>query len=135
MRSVALTAAEVKDFGASLYGQLLMPGNDGYDQARVIWNGMFDQRPGLIARCAGVTDVMKAVDFSRTHDLLVAVRGGGHSISGKSSCNGGIMIDLSLMQGVRVDPKARTARVQAGVLLNKLDQEAQRFGRPRVRHV
>ena len=125
---VALTAAEVKDFGASLYGQLLMPGNDGYDQARVIWNGMFDQRPGLIARCAGVTDVMKAVDFSRTHDLLVAVRGGGHSISGKSSCNGGIMIDLSLMQGVRVDPKARTARVQAGVLLNKLDQEAQRFG-------
>ena len=68
---VALTAAEVKEFGASLYGQLLMPGNDGYDQARVIWNGMFDQRPGLIARCAGATDVMKAVDFSRTHDLQI----------------------------------------------------------------
>ncbi len=125
---VALTKAEVKEFGQSLYGQLLMPGNDGYDQARIIWNGMFDQRPGLIARCSGVSDVMNAVDFSRTHDLLVAVRGGGHSLSGKSSCNGGIMIDLSPMQGVRVDPKARTARVQAGVLINKLDQDAQRFG-------
>ena len=64
---------------------MLMPGNDGYDQARIIWNGMFDQRPGLIARCSGVSDVMNAVDFSRTHDLLVAVRGGGHSLSGKSS--------------------------------------------------
>ncbi len=125
---VVLTEAEVREFGESLYGQLLMPGNDGYDQARIIWNGMFDQRPALIAHCAGVTDVMNAVDFSRTHDLLVAVRGGGHSISGKTSCKGGIMIDLSPMQGVRVDPLTRTARVQAGVLLNKLDHEAQRFG-------
>ena len=84
-------------------GPLLQPGDDGYDDARTIWNGSADRHPALIARCAGVEDVVHAVNFGREHDLLVAVRGGGHSIPGHSVCEGGLMIDLSLMKGIRVD--------------------------------
>jgi len=120
--------AAVKELKTGMRGQLLLPNSAGYDEARRIWNGMFDRRPALIARCVGASDVTDAVEFARAHDLLVAVRGGGHSISGKSVCEGGLMIDLAPMQGVHVDPSQKIARVEPGVLLGKLDHEAQAFG-------
>lgn len=120
--------AAIKELRDGMRGQVLLPGNVGYDDARKIWNGMFDRHPALIARCALPADVRDAVDFARSNDLLVAVRSGGHSISGKSVCDGGMMIDLAPMHGVRVDPIDRTARVQAGALLGQLDHEAQAFG-------
>ena len=112
----------------TLCGELIRPGDGGYEQQRQVWNGSIDRHPALIVRCAGVADVRAAIGFARTHNLLVAVRGGGHSFPGYSICDGGIVIDLSLMKGIRVDPAARTARVQAGVLLGELDRETQAFG-------
>jgi FAD/FMN-containing dehydrogenase len=123
-----LKRAEVAELGSALRGGLLLAGDGGYDQARRIWNGAIDRRPAAIARCAGAADVMRAVQFAATHDLLVAVRGGGHSLPGHSVCEGGFMIDLAPMQGVRVDPVARTVRVEPGVLLGSMDREAQPFG-------
>jgi FAD/FMN-containing dehydrogenase len=127
-RRIGLPAADVEGLRASLRGSLLLPGNPGYDDARRIWNAAFDRRPAMIARCSGTADVMRAVDFARTHDLLTAVRGGGHSPSGLSACEGGLMIDLSQMNGVRVDSVAKTARAEGGALLGQLDHEAQTFG-------
>ena len=112
----------------SLRGELIRPQDPGYDNARAIWNGMIDRRPALIARCRGVADVIEAVNFARSHDLLVSVRGGGHNVSGSAVCEGGLMIDLSLMTGVHVDPQHRTARAEAGTLLRDLDRETQAFG-------
>ena len=109
-------------------GELVRPGEPAYDERRKIWNGSIDRHPALIVRCAGVADVIAAVRFARGTDLPVAVRGGGHSFPGLSTCDGGIVIDLSLMRGIRVDPIARTARAQAGVLLGELDRETQAFG-------
>lgn len=119
---------EVKDFGKSLHGQLIFPHDANYDAARQVWNGMFDKKPALIAQCSGAADVMKAVDFARDNDLLVAVKGGGHSMSGKSTCEGGILIDLSQMKGVRVDPYRQTATAEPGTLLGQFDTECQAFG-------
>jgi FAD/FMN-containing dehydrogenase len=113
---------------ASFGGQLVQPADPSYDDDRRIWNGSIDRFPALIARCAGVADVMAAVRFAREAGLRVAVRGGGHSFPGLSVCDGGIVIDLSPMRGIRVDPEARTARAQAGVLLGELDRETQAFG-------
>ncbi|HEV7716865.1 MAG TPA: FAD-binding oxidoreductase [Steroidobacteraceae bacterium] len=127
-KQIVLKPAEVDELRASLRGVLLTPGQEGYDTARKIWNGAFDRKPALIARCAGAADVTSAVNFARTHELLVAVRGGGHSLSGQSVCDGGMMIDLSPMKGIRVDPVAKTARVEPGVLLGQFDREAQAFG-------
>ena len=108
---------------------LLLPTSPRYDEARKIWNGIWDdRRPALIAQCADVSDVINAIDFARTHDLLVAVRGGGHSISGKSICDGGIVIDLSPMRGVVVDASAMTVRVEGGALLHDMDRETQSYG-------
>jgi FAD/FMN-containing dehydrogenase len=123
-----LPAAVVRDFAASLRGGALLPGEDGYDRARRVWNGMVDRRPAIIARCAGAADVRRAVEFARANDLLVAVRGGGHSLSGQSVCDGGLMIDLAPMRTVRVDPVARRAFVGPGSLLGDLDREALAFG-------
>jgi len=123
-----LEQAVVAEFKSRLRGELLGPGDDGYDGARAIWNGMIDKRPALIARCTGVADVIEAVNFARTHNLLVSVRGGGHNVAGKAVCDGGLMIDLSLMKGIHVDPKARTARAQPGVSWGDLDWETQPFG-------
>src|SRR4029078_6108276 len=120
--------ADIKDFRASLHGQLLLAGNDGYEQARKIWNGVFDRHPALIARCADSTDVVKAVTFARAHGVLTSVRGGGHSISGQSSCEGGLMIDLAPMREIRVDAAKKTAQAQAGVLLGELDLKNQAVG-------
>ena len=123
-----LEEGAVEEFKASLRGQLLRPGDDGYDAARKVWNGMFDRRPALIARCAGTADVINAVNFARDNKLLVAVRGGGHSFPGHSVCDGGLVIDLSPMKGMRVDPAARTARAQPGVKWIEFDHETQAFG-------
>ena len=118
----------VRDFGAALGGGLLSPGAPGYDDARRVWNGMIDRRPGLIARCVNAADVRRAVDFARTHRLLVAVRGGDHHAAGTAVCDGGLMIDLSPMQGIAVDATGRTARVEPGVRWAALDAAAQAHG-------
>lgn len=107
-------------------GPLLEPGDAGYDLARNIWNGSGDRRPALIAQCGGVDDVRAAVGFARKHGLLTSVRGGGHSIPGHSVCEGGLMIDLSLMKGVRFDEARLTARAQPGVKWGEFDREAAR---------
>ena len=117
-----------EEFKARLRGSLLHPGEDGYDQARKIWNGMFDRRPALIARCAGAADVISAVNFARDNKLQVAVRGGGHSLPGHSVCDGGVVIDLSPMKAIRVDPTASTARAEPGVKWLEFDRETQAFG-------
>jgi FAD/FMN-containing dehydrogenase len=123
-----LEEAAVQEFAAGLRGRLLRPGDGGYDEARKVWNGMIDRRPALIARCVGVADVMAAVRFARTHELLVSVRGGGHNISGSAVCEGGLMIDLSPMKSVRVDPIGRTARAEAGLTWGEYNRETQAFG-------
>jgi FAD/FMN-containing dehydrogenase len=127
-RKFVLRAADVEDFRAGLRGQLYLSDSAGYDDARKIFNAMFDKRPALIARCAGAADVVRAVRFAGDHNLLVAVRGGAHSLSGQSSCNDGLMIDLSAMRSVRVDPARRLARAGGGALLGDLDREALPFG-------
>jgi FAD/FMN-containing dehydrogenase len=123
-----LEDAEVAAFAGSLRGALLREGEDGYDAARKVWNGMIDRRPALIARCAGVADVMAAVRFARTHSVLVSVKGGGHNITGNAVCEGGLMIDLSLMKSVRVDLQKRTARAEAGLTWGEFNRETQAFG-------
>ena len=118
----------VQNFADSLRGRLVRPGDGGYDEARKVWNGMINRRPALIARCAGVADVIEAVRFARTHELLVSIRGGGHNITGNAVCEGGLMIDLSPMKSVRVDPIKRTARAEAGLTWGEYNHETQAFG-------
>ena len=121
-------ASTFQAFQASMRGTLIRPGDASYEKARKTWNGMIDKHPALIARCTGVADVITAVRFARDHDLLVAVRGGGHSLPGFSVCEGGMVIDLSLMKGIRVDPDKRTAVAQAGLTWSDYDRETQVFG-------
>jgi hypothetical protein len=118
----------VDELGATFRGELLAPGDGGYETHRRVWNGSIDRHPALIARCAGVADVIDAVRFARRVGLVVAVRSGGHSFPGLSVCDDGLVIDLSLMKGVRVDLANRTVRAQAGVRLGELDRETQAFG-------
>ncbi len=127
-RQLTLQSSDVEDFRALLRGPLLMAGTEGYDGARAVWNRAFDRKPALIARCAGAADVTAAVNFARTHGLLTAVRAGGHSLSGQSVCDGGLIIDLSSMGGIRIDPLAKRARIEPGVRLAQFDREAQAFG-------
>jgi FAD/FMN-containing dehydrogenase len=119
---LSLEASAVKELGESLSGQLLLSDSEGYDAARAVWNGMIDKRPALIAVCIDVADVQNAVTFASERGLLVAVRGGGHSVPGKSVCDGGMMIDLSSMHSVDVDPENRTAVAGGGALLGHLDK-------------
>ena len=126
--TIPLDAAVVTAFQTRLRGALLSPGADGYDAARKVWNGNIDRRPALIARCTGVADVMEAVHFARAHHLRVAVRGGGHNAAGHATCEGGIVIDLTPMKGIRVDPQGRTAYGQGGVTWAEFDRETQVFG-------
>ncbi len=123
-----LEVSAVEEFASTLRGELIRRGDRTYDEHRGVWNGSINRHPALIVRCAGVADVVHAVRFARSHGLLVAVRGGGHSYPGLSVCDGGMVIDLSLMKGVRVDPEARTVRAQAGLVLGELDREAQACG-------
>jgi FAD/FMN-containing dehydrogenase len=118
----------IEAFRASLRGQLLRPGDGGYDEARKVWNAMIDRYPALIARCAGVADIIAVVDFAREHGLLVSVRGGGHNVAGNAVCDGGLMIDLSPMRGICVDPRKGTVWAEAGVTWGELDHETQAFG-------
>lgn len=111
-----------------LRGPLLRQGDTGYDDRRRIWNGMIDRRPGLIACCTGVADVIACVQFARDHSLRLAVRGGGHNVAGLAVCDEGLVIDLSAMRGVRVDPGRRIATVQGGATLGDVDHETQAFG-------
>ncbi len=120
--------AAILEFSSGLRGDLLLPEDPGYEEARKIWNGMVDKHPGMIVRCAGVADVISAVNFARKHRVLVAVRGGGHNVAGKATCDGGMVIDLSNMKGVRVDPASQTARAQPGVIWREFDCETQAFG-------
>jgi len=125
MRSVAGVAAE---FACSFTGQLVTPGNAGYEEARKVHNGLVDKRPALIARCRGVADVVDAVNLTRKVGLEVAVRGGGHNVAGRATTDGGVMIDLAPMKGIHVDPVKRTARAQGGVTWAELNRETQLHG-------
>lgn len=125
---VRLDEAAVGAFREGFSGQVVMPVDPGYEAARVVWNGAIDRRPAIIARCSGAADVIRSVRFAREHELVVAVRSGGHSVAGFSTCDDGILIDVSPMHGVRVDPERRIARVHGGAQLRELDHEAQAFG-------
>jgi FAD/FMN-containing dehydrogenase len=120
--------AALGELSPSFRGELIRPGDATYDERRRVWNGSIDRFPALIARCSGVADVIAAVRFAAGAGLPVAVRGGGHSFPGHSVCDDGIVIDLAPMKGIRVDPTARMARVQAGALWGELDRETQAFG-------
>ncbi len=122
------TAADpLGDLRASLRGELLTSADPAYDEARRLWNGMFDKRPAAIARCSGTADVISAVKFAQRNDLAISVRGGGHNVAGKALRNGALAIDLSSMKGLRVDPGAKTARAQAGVTWGQFDRETTAF--------
>ncbi len=125
---IELERAAINELGEAISGQLMLSNHPQYDTARMLWNGMHDKRPALIARCMSAADVREAVTFARERELLVAVRGGGHSWPGKSVCDGGIVIDLSQMSNVRVDPERRRAFVQGGTLLGGLDAGAREHG-------
>ncbi len=125
---VKLDKAALSALRMGFHGELVERGDPTYDERRKIWNGSIDRYPALIARCTGVADVKAALKFARGTDLPVAVRSGGHSFPGQSTCDDGIVIDLSLMKGIRIDPEARMVSAQAGVLLGELDQATQAFG-------
>jgi hypothetical protein len=118
----------VQEFATNLRGELIRSEDDGYDTARAVFNGMVNKRPAMIVRCAGTSDVIHGVNFARTHNLLLSVRGGGHSIAGKAVCDGGVMLDLSRMKGIKVDPVRRTTEAQPGLTLGEFDHETQAFG-------
>jgi FAD/FMN-containing dehydrogenase len=125
---VNLSSNAIEELKAATRGQVLLPGDSGFDDARRIWNAMIDRRPAAIVRCAGVADVRRAVAFARDNDLLLAVRGGGHNIAGSAVCDDGLVIDLSPMKSVRVDAATRRAYVEPGATLGDFDHEAQSFG-------
>lgn len=113
---------------ASVRGSVLLPGNEGYQAARTVWNAMIDRHPALIVRAAGVADVIASVNFARENALLFSVRGGGHNVTGSAVCDDGLMLDMSGMKGIRVDPERQTVRAEAGCLWSDLDHETQAFG-------
>jgi FAD/FMN-containing dehydrogenase len=120
--------AALASFSEAFEGEIILPGSAGYDAARIVWNGMIDRRPAVVARAAGVEDVRRTVRFAREQELPIAVRCGGHSVAGFSTCDDGVVLDLSLMRDVQVDPARRTARVAGGTLLSQLDAAAQAHG-------
>jgi FAD/FMN-containing dehydrogenase len=124
----ALDDGAVSTFRARLRGKLIRPDDAGYDEARKVWNGMIDRRPALIARCAGVADVIAAVGFAREQGLPIAIRGGSHNVTGHAVCDGGVVVDLSGMKGIRVDPEKRTARAEGGCTWGDLDHATHAFG-------
>src|SRR5688500_1774532 len=118
----------IEGLRAGLRGDLIQPGDENYDEARKVYNAMIDRHPALIARCADVADVIVSVNFARENGLLLAVRGGGHNGAGLSVVDGGLVIDLSQMKGIRVDPVARTVRVEGGCVWNEVDHATHAFG-------
>ncbi|WP_439375353.1 FAD-binding oxidoreductase [Bradyrhizobium sp. DASA03120] len=126
--AITLESDAIAAFRQTLRGHVCLAEEPGYDEARTIWNAMVDRYPGAVVRCRGAADIIRAVRFAREHGLLIAVRGGGHNIAGNAVCDGGLLIDLSLMRSVRVDPFHRTAQVEPGATLGDFDKEAQAFG-------
>ena len=126
--SPAVDTSAVQALRAQLRGPVLEPHDDGYDEARPLWSALVDRRPAVIARCVSAADVVRAVNFAREHGLLVGLNAGGHSVFRHADCEGGLLIDLSPMKGIRVDPERKTARAEPGVLLGELDRETQAFG-------
>ncbi len=124
---VTLKQAAVQELADSLRGDLLLPGNEAYEAARMVLNPSIDKHPALIVQPTGAADVSSAVQYARQENLLVAVKCGGHSMAGKSTCDGGMLIDLSRLRGVHIDPSARTARVAGGSLLGELDHESMSY--------
>jgi FAD/FMN-containing dehydrogenase len=127
-RKIVLDSSVIEELENNFRGSLIRPTDTDYDEARSIWNAMIDRRPALIARCSGTADVIEAVKFARENKLLLAVRGGGHNVAGNAVCDDGLVIDLSEMKGIHVDPINRTARAQPGVTWGELDHETQAFG-------
>jgi FAD/FMN-containing dehydrogenase len=125
---ISLNDSDIDGLRRAVRGELILPGEARYDEARRVWNGNVDRRPALVVRCLGAADVQQAVNFARSYGVLVSVRGGGHSAPGYGTNDGGLVIDLSLMKGIRVDPDARTVWAQGGVLWRELDHETQAFG-------
>lgn len=126
LRAVNETAVE--EFTSGVRGTVIRPGDAAYDEARAVWNGLIDKRPAFVVRCAGVADVIAAVTFAREHDLPLSVRGGGHNVAGSAVVDDGLVVDLSEMNGVRVDPDARTVRAEGGATWADVDRETQAFG-------
>ena len=124
----AIDAAAIAAFAGDIAGRTIAPGDPDYDRARRIWNAHVQKHPGLIVRCAGTADVVAAVRFARTHDILVSIRGGGHNVGGRALCDAGMVIDLSGMRGIHVDAEAGTVRAQGGATLGDLDRETHLFG-------
>ncbi|MEZ4570618.1 MAG: FAD-binding oxidoreductase [Thermomicrobiales bacterium] len=124
----ALAPQAIEAFAQSLQGELLQPGDAGYDAARQVWNGMIDRRPALIARCMNVGDVVAAVNFGREQGLMISVRGGGHNVAGTAVCDDGLMVDLAPMKNIEVDPDTRTARAEPGVLWSEMDAATRAHG-------
>jgi len=131
-KEIELSAETLADFQLQLHGAVILPNEADYEESRTIWNGMIDRRPGLVARCVGVADVTACVNFARTHNLLISIRGGGHNIAGLAVCDGGMMIDMSLMRGVWIDERNGTAHAQAGCTLGIVDRETQLHGKAAV---
>ena len=128
MASSSSVSAAVTDLTSTFGGQLLQPGDAGYDEARRVHNGLIDKRPALIARCRGTADIVDAIGLGRKLGLEIAVRGGGHNVAGRATVEDGLMIDLAPMKGIHVDPKQRTARAQGGVTWKELNRETQVHG-------
>src|SRR6478736_5075808 len=124
----SLSAEAVDRFVAAVRGRVLRPGDGDYDEARAVWNGLIDRRPAVIVQCSGAADVVDAVNFAREEGLVVSIRGGAHNVAGNAVNDGGIVIDLSQMRGVYVEPVSRTAIVQAGATWGDLDRETQLHG-------
>jgi FAD/FMN-containing dehydrogenase len=124
----AVDVSDLRELEGTLRGRIYLCNSEGYDQARQVWNGMIDKRPLAIVGAAGVADVRATVRFAQARSLPVAIRGGGHNVAGSAVCDDGIVIDLALMRSVRVDPVARRARAEGGVLWREYDHETQGFG-------
>src|SRR5262245_8000702 len=127
-KMASLQVSKIGDLRSRLKGQVLLPEDDGYENARKIWNAMIDKRPGAIVRCLATSDVVNAVNCARESGVALAIRGGGHNIAGKALCDGGIVIDLSQMKAANVDPASRRVTIEAGALLADLDAATQAHG-------
>jgi FAD/FMN-containing dehydrogenase len=123
-----MSTTEIQAFKSAFHGQVFDPADASYDDARRIWNASVDKHPRLIARCSGLADVIAAVNFGRANNLLTAIRGGGHNVGGRALCDDGVVIDLSNLRSVYVDPAKRTVRVQGGATLGDMDRETHVFG-------
>lgn len=127
-RKVHLSPAALRELAARVRGQVIVPGDEEYDTARRVWNALIDKEPAVIVRCKSAADVMGAVTFARTHNLVVAVRGGGHNVAGNATCDGGIVIDLSPMKGIRIDPSRRLIEAEPGLTWGEIDHQTQIMG-------